>query len=238
MIHRNVVQNTPEWRALRAGIPTASAFEKIITKGGKDSSQAEKYRYRLLAERIMGRPLDEGSFSWAMARGSALERKAVEYYEFQTDIQTEPAGFITDDQERWGCSPDRFVGETGLLEVKAPEIDAHIGYLMKEGSAYEEYKIQACGQLWITGREWVDFLSYHPDLPWALVRVVRDEDFIANLAEKVTRFSVELESLVQRAHDQGWFRQNSVREPKSSATDDLLKALKDSLVEVNAQNSR
>ena len=235
MIHHAVPQNTPEWRELRAGIPTASAFDRIITKGGKASTQQEKYKYQLLAERILGRPLEDAPFSWAMERGSSLEKKAVEYDEFQTDIETIPAGFCTDDQERWGCSPDRFVGDTGLLEIKCPEIAQHMMYLMKEGSAYEDYKIQAQGQLWITGRLWVDFLSYHPDLPWALVRVTEDDEFIAAIAEKVGKFSEDLEALVARAQEMGWFRQDSIRTPKESATDNLLKALKDSLIAVSEE---
>ena len=117
---------------VRAGLPTASAFDKIITPSGKPSKQAEAYKFRLLAERILGHPLEDRKFTWAMERGSALERKAVEYYEFQTDYQTIPAGFVTDDNERWGASPDRLVGDSGCLEIKCPEIDQHMMYLMRE----------------------------------------------------------------------------------------------------------
>lgn len=231
MIIHDVAQNTPEWHFLRAGIPTASAFDKIITKSGKPSAQAEKYMFRLLAERIKGEPLEE-RFTWAMERGSALEKKAVQYYEFQTDYKTVPVGFVTDDKERWGASPDRFVGEHGNLEIKCPEIDAHMMYLMKEGSAYEEYKIQAQGQLWISEREWVDFLSYHPDLPWSLVRVPRDEAFIKLLAKAVNDFADCLEVLAGAAHEKGWFRRDSIRQPKS-AQEQLISDLKASLIERN-----
>ena len=217
---------------LRAGIPTASAMDRIVTKSGKDSSQAEKYRFLLLAERIMGRPIEDKRFTWSMERGSILEKKALQYYRFETDYETTAAGFITDDLERWGASPDQFVGEKGLLEVKCPEIDAHIGYLMKVGSAYEDYKVQAQAQLWICEREWVDFLSYHPDLPWSLVRVERDDRFIGLLSKAVRTFSDELELLSIQAKERGWFRLDSVRQPQESEQDRMVRAMKESLIEL------
>jgi putative phage-type endonuclease len=227
----NCEQNTPEWRMLRAGIPTASAFDKIVTPTGKASSQQEKYKFRLLAERIMGHPIEDHRFTWAMERGSALEKKALEYYRFQTDYQTTPVGFITDDEERWGASPDQFVGEDGCLEIKCPKIDTHMMYLMNEGSAYDAYRVQAQGQLWVSGRKWTDFLSYHPDLPWSLVRVERDEEFIAKIAAAVMAFSDELEALARRAADLGWFRQVSTRRLVLSERDQLLKDMRESLIE-------
>lgn len=231
----DVQQNTPEWRAIRAGIPTASAFDKIITPKGADSKSAEKYKFRLLAERIMGRPFDEGRFTWAMERGSALEEKALQYYRFQTDYQTIPVGFVTNDAETWGASPDQFVGDDGTLEIKCPEIDQHMMYLMHEGSAYEDYKIQAQGQLWITERRFVDFLSYHPDLPWSLVRIERDEDFIAKLDKAVRKFSEDLERLAVDAKERGWFRRDSIREPKVSAQQELMDAMRESLIALKQQ---
>lgn len=217
MIIHDCVQNTPEWHFLRAGIPTASAFEKIITKKGLPSTQQEKYKFRLLAERISPGLVEQGKFTWAMERGSALEKKALGYYQFQTDNETSPVGFVTDDKERWGASPDQFVGQRGTLEIKCPEIDAHMMHLMHEGSAYEEYKIQAQGQLWICEREFVDFLSYHPDLPWSLQRIERDEEFIKKLSKAVEQFSNELEMFCAEAHERGWFRSDSVREPQKTA---------------------
>lgn len=228
----DVAQNSPEWRMLRAGIPTASAFEKIITPKGAASKSAESYKNLLLGERIMGHPADEKPFSWAMERGSALEKKALTYYQIQTDYQTVPVGFVTDDDERWGASPDQFVGDDGCLEIKCPEkIELHISYLRQAGAAYEDYKVQAQGQLWVCDRQWVDFLSFHPDLPWSLVRVERDESYIEKLEKAVRQFSDELEALAVEAKEKGWFRRDSVREPKFSQ-DTLMQAMRDSLIAV------
>jgi len=54
-----VQQGTQEWLRVRAGIPTASAFDSIVTPSGKPSKSAERYMYTLLAERLMGHPVTE-----------------------------------------------------------------------------------------------------------------------------------------------------------------------------------
>lgn len=203
MILHPVVQGTTEWSHLRAGIPTASNFHKIITpKTHKPSSQAPKYMLTLLAERVMGRPCDEFQSGW-MARGKALEASAVAYYQMQNDCDTTPIGFVTNDDRTIGASPDRFVGDHGLLEVKCPSEAIHMGYLLGE-DVDGDYYCQAQGQLWITERMWIDVVSYHPDMPSVTVHVHRDEDFIDVLADAVERFSSALEDKAVGLREKGW----------------------------------
>ncbi len=108
MIIHNVQQGSPEWLTLRSGIPTASRFSDIITKSGKPSQSSERYMYTLLAERLMGHPIAEHMSMWQQ-RGSQLEADAIRFYELQVDADTEPIGFVTSDDGRYGASPDRFV---------------------------------------------------------------------------------------------------------------------------------
>jgi YqaJ-like viral recombinase domain len=204
MIVHDCKQGTTEWLALRAGIPTASAFERILTKSGKPSTQAEKYLYRLLAERIMGRPVVEHVSFW-MQRGSRMEAEAVAYYESSRELDTIPIGFVTNDARTIGASPDRFVGDEGLLEIKVPAEHTHVSYLLNQ-SVDSEYYPQVQGQLWITERKWLDILSYPPDMPPALIRVERDEEFIRRLSAAVTAFSGQLELLAVEARERGWLR--------------------------------
>ncbi len=212
---------------LRAGIPTASQFDRIVTPSGKESGQQEDYKFLLLAERMMGEPKDD-KFTWSMERGSILEKKAVSYYECQRDLDTVAVGFITNDEESWGASPDRFVGDLGLLECKCPELETHMQYLMREGSAYKKYKVQCQGQLWVTGRQWVDVLSYFPGLPWALQRIERDEALIAALETEVPKFSVDLEELCESARQKGWLKpieQRTARQskPRGQTITDIMR---------------
>lgn len=186
MIRHDVQQGTIDWVTVRLGIPTASQFDRILTpKTMKLSAQADAYAYQLVAEQALGMPLDNAS-SGFMQRGTAMEREAVAFYELSRDAETEVVGFITRDDRQAGCSPDRLVGTDGLLEIKVPSAPVHIGYLLDDEGI--GYKAQVQGQLWICERDWCDTLSYHPELPAALVRQSRDEAFIARLAEAVQVF--------------------------------------------------
>lgn len=206
MIIHDCVQGTTEWLWLRAGIPTASNFEKICTPKGEKSKQDEKYMFQLLAERMIGHPI-EGYTSRFMERGSHTEADAVNFYELTRDVETFPIGFITNDSETVGASPDRGVKKTenkGLLEIKCPSEAIHVSYLMQAGSVYDEYKVQCQGQLWVAEAEWVDLVSYHPEMPEALVRIRRDDIFIKKLSDHVTKFSQTLETNALLLKQRGW----------------------------------
>jgi hypothetical protein len=207
IIHTDIVQGTSEWLKLRSGIPTSSEFDKILTPGGKISTQAEGYMYKLLAERIMGHPCAEFMSHW-MDRGSLMEADAVAFYEFTRETKTEKVGFITNAAGTIGCSPDRTVAldgfAEGLVEIKVPSEQVHMSYLLGSGSPYEAYRCQMQGQLWISQRQWIDSLSFHPELPPALMRIERDEEFINLLEAAVTTFSLELERQWQMCIEKGW----------------------------------
>lgn len=198
----DVKQGTAEWLRVRAGIPTASSFDKLLTPGGEVSKQAKDYQLSLLAERMMGRPLVEHVSFW-MERGSQMEAEAVAYYHFQRDVHTTPVGFITNDAGTIGASPDRLVGDDGLLEIKCPAPHTHVGYLLRK-PVDAKYWPQIQGQLWICERQWVDIESYHPELPEVIIRVERDEKYIEKLSKVVTAFSEELERQYAEIEAQGY----------------------------------
>ncbi len=186
MIRLDCPQGSDEWIEARLGIPTSSQFHRIITpKTGKLSSQADGYAHELLAEELLGHPIDESASDF-MARGTALEKSAVEFYEFQRDMNTQRVGVILRDDGLTGCSPDRLVGDDGGLEIKCPSAKVHVSYML--GQDADTYKCQVQGALWITGRAWWDWLSYNPELPPVLIRFERDEEFIAKLAAAVDQF--------------------------------------------------
>ncbi len=173
---------------MRLGIPTASNFDKIITpKTGKPSSQAEGYRMDLLAELVLGQPIEKIKTEW-MQRGNELEEMAVDYYEFQTDTETTPVGFITNDAGTVGASPDRIVSDELLLEVKCPSAGQHLAYVLGKHGVDAEYRVQLQGQLFIAEKKAVDIISFHPQMPHAIVRIERDEDFIKLLDSELQAF--------------------------------------------------
>jgi hypothetical protein len=199
VIFHPVVQGSYEWVMLRLGVPTASAFDAIITpKTHKLSAQADKYARQLIVEQILRAPFDEYLSTGFMLRGNALESEAVAWYELTRDVDTSDGGFALRDDKLAGASTDRIVGTDGLLEVKAPSPEQHIAYLLdREGIGYR-YQVQ--GQLWVYEREWVDTVSYHPAMPKAQVRQYRDEEFIGKLA-----------ALVRVLHEMMWEMKEKLR---------------------------
>ena len=179
-------QGTEEWLAARLGRPSASNFSKLITATGKPSSSADGYINQLIAELITG---ESGPFyiNAHMERGNLLEPDAREMYEFISGNDTLEVGFIVDTTFSYGCSPDALVGSDGGLELKCPAANTQVAYLRDPTAGVKKYWQQLQGCLWVTGRDWWDFMTYHPDLPHTLVRVERDNAYIANLAEEVTK---------------------------------------------------
>jgi putative phage-type endonuclease len=174
MIHLQVTQGSIEWFKARLGIPTASEFDRIITpKTLKLSAQAEGYMHEKLSEWMTGEPFERETHVWAMDVGIQREQEAADYYELTTGRQTVPAGFCLTDDRRVGASPDRLVGEEGLLEIKCPLAHTHVAYLLGQ-QIPSAYVLQTQGQLLVTGRAWCDFLSYYPGLPPFLVRSLPD----------------------------------------------------------------
>ena len=193
MTHHDIPQYSAEWFRARIGIPTASAFDKLLTpKTLKLSSQAEAYQHRLLAEWLLQTPFETETHVWAMDVGMGREEEAVQYYELTTGQETQVVGFCTTDDGRVGCSPDRFVGEEGLLEVKCPLAPTQVRYLLA-GTLPAEYLLQTQGQLYVTGRAWCDFLSYYPGMPAVLVRVLPETAVQQALQTVLTQFCEELE---------------------------------------------
>lgn len=189
-----VIQGSEDWENLRRGIPTASNFSRIITPAkGQLSTAWKSYAAELIGQELGVIVQPPPSF-W-MEWGTENEPYAVAAYEQITGVKTAQIGFAwPDDHTRYGCSPDRLVGENGLLEVKCPKpetlIEYHVG-----GELPSEYRPQVQGQLLITGRDWCDFLAYHPQLKPFLIRVERDEKYIANLAVALDEFCDNLDAM-------------------------------------------
>ena len=194
IIVRDIEQGSADWFALRLGKATSSNFARIITPAqGKPSSQAPGYRHELLAEWLTGQPGGMEPNGW-MERGSELESQARAYYAFARDDEVEQVGFVwLDGDKEVGCSPDGLVGEAGGVEIKCPAPKTHVGYLLN-GTLPTDYIPQVQGSLWVTGRQWWDFLSYCPGIDPLVIRVERDEDYIAKLAKLVSAFVQTLQA--------------------------------------------
>jgi hypothetical protein len=172
-------QGSPEWLQARLGIPSASSYAKLVTTTGRASAQATAYINQLVAERITGEPTFF-QVTDPMQRGMDLEPQARTAYEMETGNLVIQVGFLMHDTLQAGASPDGLIGENGGLEIKCPSAHTHVEYL-RDGDLPIKYFQQVQGCLWISGRDWWDFMSYHPKMEPLIVRVFRDEEFIKAL---------------------------------------------------------
>jgi putative phage-type endonuclease len=189
-------QRSPEWYASRCGVPSASQFDRIVEITGKVSKQRTKYLYTLAGEIITGIP-EVAYQNGAMLRGIELEEEARVMYELVKGVEVQKVGFCMNESPVYGASPDGFIGEEGVLEIKSPLMSTHVGYLV-DGCMPSDYIQQVQGQLLVTEREWCDFVSYYPGMKPLIVRVERDEAFIDVLQTELENFCFELSSVVSK----------------------------------------
>ncbi len=194
MIVIDCEQGSPAWFTARCGLPTASNFDKIITTKGERSKSRDKYLYQLAGEIIIGKP-EETYKNEAMQRGIELEAEARGLYEFITGNIVKKVGLCVED--RCGASPDGLVGEDGSIEIKCPSLAVHVSYLI-EDKLPTDYFQQVQGQLFVTKRDWVDFISYFPEMQPLIKRVTPDVAFHEALKEELFEFCNDLENTVKK----------------------------------------
>ena len=187
-------QGTPEWHKARCGVPSASNFDKLVCLDGKPSKQRVKYLWQCAGEAITG-VAEETYTNAAMERGKVMEAEARDLYHIVTGAEVNEVGFCVSDG--YGCSPDGLVGENGLIEIKCPNIATHVGYLLAN-ELPSDYVQQVQGQLLVTGRKWLDFVSYYPGLKPLIVRVKPDKKFLASLEAELKNFCAELQEVIKK----------------------------------------
>ncbi len=197
-----IIQGTPEWQQLRLGKVTASRVSDSVAqiKTGEAASRSD-YRTELVTERLTGKPA-EGFTNGFMMRGIELEPEARIAYEINKALFVAEVAFVDHPTiPMSGASPDGLVGDDGLVEIKCPAPKTHIKYLL-DGRVPARYKNQMAWQMACTGRQWVDFMSYCPDLPENMqaftCRYERDDDLIAELELKVIEFNNEVDQVITR----------------------------------------
>jgi putative phage-type endonuclease len=198
-------QRTTEWHAARLGQTTASRIADIVarTKSGYSTSRAN-YAAQLVCERLTGvaaEPFVNSAMQW----GSEKEPEAQRLYEFEHDAEVVKVGFIDHPRIAMsGASPDGFIGDAGLVEVKCPITSTHIETVLGR-SVPGKYLAQMQWQMAVTGRQWCDFVSYDPRLPLALrlfvSRVHRDDALIGELEGEVASFLAEIDATLAKLQD-------------------------------------
>lgn len=203
----DVEQGSPAWFEARRGIPSASKFGTIMASGkdGGESITRLEYLRRLAGEVITGRLAEETFRSSAMERGKEMEPEAVAHYEKRKGVivQRVGMGINFSGLKRCCASPDGLVGFDGGVETKTTRPDKMIALLERGTTMLPEHRAQVCGNMLVFERAWWDLSVFYPKMPPFIVRVHRDDRYIAELHNQIQIFNHDLSKLVEKLRKMG-----------------------------------
>ncbi len=127
----------------------------------------------LAAERITGWT-DDTPMTSDMWRGVESEPFARDVYSGHF-AEAREIGFMVREEDGWrlGYSPDGLVGDDGLIEIKAPRTKTHVLTILAD-TVPTHYMAQCQAGLLVSGRLWIDFVSYVSGMPLYVKRVYPD----------------------------------------------------------------
>lgn len=201
-MQNNFSQGSDEWLQHKAGKWSASRAKDLMAKGqGKTRANLIA---DIVAERMTGR-YTEGFKSAAMDKGNEQEQEAREAYEFERGVSIEQVGFIDHPTiAMTGCSPDGLIGDDGMVELKVQNSARHIASLLS-GAHAKEYCKQGQFQLFVSGRKWVDFVSYNNSFPAhlqiAITRAERDNEMIASFVGEIAKAEAEVAAIIKELEE-------------------------------------
>jgi hypothetical protein len=167
-------QRSEEWFKARKGRVTGSSVGAIL---GLSPFNKPADVMRRMVRDYYGLP-SEFTGNVATEWGTLHESGAIVEYEMLTGRNVEPATFVM--HEDWiGASPDGYVGENGLIEVKCP-FGLRLEFApvkFKLAKMQPHYFAQMQIQMLATNREWCDFWQWTPS-DTSLERVNRDDKYI------------------------------------------------------------
>lgn len=199
-------QYSLQWWKSRAGVPTASNADRILTATGKPSTSADAYIAELVDEIVrpqLERSQDEQAAAFAgnrhTERGHAFEPKAAAWHQLVTGLNSRPVGMVFRDDGKAACSPDRLIGDFGGLEIKAPEGKKHALWMI-QNRLPDEHKQQVHYSLAVSGLAFWDFVSYCPGYKPFRVRVEPD-DYTEKMAAAIDDFVSRLDAAKEQFTD-------------------------------------
>jgi len=179
------------------GTLSPSGFKKILTggRGGEEFGKTARGYAKDVVMRMMGVESPELN-TFPIRWGNENEPFAREVYEIDNVCTVEqPERIFHPEYDFISGEPDGLVGNDGIIEIKCPNSNNHFDNLIS-GKQIDKYMPQMQGYLWITGRQWCDFVSYDPRFPekhqLSVYRIERDDEFILTLEEKCVKFWNEI----------------------------------------------
>lgn len=188
--YNHVEQRSDEWHALRRGILTASTIGRLITPKTLQVAaniESRALTAQLAAERLAGFT-DDNYVSNAMWHGIEDEPRAIEQYSKDYQPVT-TVGFMIREYPAFniGYSPDGLVGDDGLIEIKSRSPKEQVTVVLADQVPLEHMAQLQCGLL-VSGRAWIDYVSYCGGLPMWVKRVLPDPAWHEAILTAATAF--------------------------------------------------
>lgn len=197
-VFKELEQGTNEWLMHRLGCVTASEFATAMEGKGKEKVGRKKYMLKLAGERITGELSEDFTYG-RMDDGHDKEIEARELYSLIHGVEVEQIGLYKLGEEI-GYSPDGAIGENGLWETKSRQ--PHILLeLHRTGTIPKKDLYQCQGGLWVSGREWIDYMAYWPGMKPFIRRLEVDKEIISTIKSGVSSFLEELHETIN------WYNQ-------------------------------
>lgn len=189
-------QKSDEWKYERLGKITGTGFKSLISKRKDATQKNNRYLADLFAEMVTGKSANEVPETIHIQRGNELEDVAREAYEIAYGEEViEVGGVYKDETKRVMVSPDGILaGKKKGCEIKCPMLQTHIMYCLNN-EVPSEYIDQVVGNMWTTGFDEWDFISFCPEFAQQrmFVKTVKRSDpeiaeMLDLLDEQVPRF--------------------------------------------------
>lgn len=196
----SLIQGTDAWLEQRRGMVTASVVGQLITPNTVKPANNDKSRALvalLVAERITGH-VDPVFVSDDMLRGVEDEPRARDLYSEHYAPVVE-VGFMIREEANWrlGYSPDGLVGDDGLIEVKSRRAKVQLTTILNDEVPAENMAQLQAG-LFVSGREWIDYLSYSAGMPLYRKRIYPDQRWFDAITAVVEQFEETAAAMVAR----------------------------------------
>ena len=196
-----IEQRTDDWYAARLGKVTASSLYKVLakTKTGYGADRGN-YMTQLVLERVTGSKADSYTNA-AMQWGIDQEPFARAAYEASRGVMVDEVGFIPHPTiAAAGASPDGLVGDDGMVEIKCPDSKTALECWLAENPVESKYFAQMQWQMRCADRSWCDYVVFDPRMPAKaqlfVVRVLRDDKWLADVESEVIKFLAEVDAKV------------------------------------------
>lgn len=228
-----IEQGTPEWDQIRIGRFTASEIYRLMEPAKREMTEAElkarpksgkgssaklvndysslsdaalTYINEKVAEALTGQNKSQG-YAFPLVWGAEHEEEAAEAFAIRTGFTVEKVGFFTY-TDHAGGSPDRFVNENDILEIKCPyESVNQIKYLMLTDQydvrrEYFAYWVQCQANMLFTERSLCHFCTWDPRMKeekhkLTHIEIKADAEFHDLIRQKIVQATKEKLQLIQ-----------------------------------------